>query len=63
MPRICAREGCGKRLVKKDGRRIITGSSAGQRGKNPDESERTQANVYKPRGIAVLCADIGLNHR
>src|SRR5215469_14404904 len=59
MPRICAREDRGKRLVTKNGSPTITGTSADQSARTQINGEEFRPNARKPRTDAVPYAVIG----
>jgi endogenous inhibitor of DNA gyrase (YacG/DUF329 family) len=56
MPRICAREDCGRRLLRKNGAPDYHRHFCGTECKNADERERMQANRNQvKRGKCPLC--------
>jgi hypothetical protein len=65
MPRVCARESCGRRLVRKDGTPDYHRHFCGSECKNADKRERIQAMTSvslrdQPGGIRVKLS--GLFH-
>lgn len=56
MPRVCARENCGRRLVRKDGTPDYRRHFCGTKCKNEDKRERIQAKRNKAKeGGCPLC--------
>jgi endogenous inhibitor of DNA gyrase (YacG/DUF329 family) len=50
MPRVCAREGCGKRLIRKEGSPDYHRHFCGPECKNADKRERMQEKRQQPQG-------------
>jgi hypothetical protein len=56
MPRVCAREACGRRLVRKDGTPDYHRHFCGPDCKNADKRERIQAKRQQAKaGSCPLC--------
>jgi hypothetical protein len=56
MPRVCAREGCGKRLVRKDGTPDYRRHFCARECKNADKRERMQEKRQQAKaGSCPLC--------
>ena len=60
MPRVCAREGCGKRLIRYDGTPDYHRHFCGSECKNADKRERMKAKRQQAKvGSCPLCGHKG----
>lgn len=60
MPRVCAREGCGKRLIRKNGTPDYHRHFCSSECKNTDKRERIQAKRQQAKaGSCPLCGHKG----